>query len=350
MKALARLEPVVLAAREPPPRIAFPEPPQLSPPLISLDRASVGYAAGKPVLSRLDLRLDPDDRIALLGANGNGKTTFARLLAGRLRTALRAGDAVAQARLRLFRPTPDRGDAAATIGLRPFVGADARRVCPKQCERGSAAFGFGEDKAFVAVGELSGGERARLNLALVTHDAPALLVLDEPTNHLDLESREALVQAINEFAGAVVLVSHDWHLLELAADRLWLVAGGNGAAVRRRSRRLPPLLLEGAGQADRPQSVCGRRSPGGAAAGGGKAARARPVAAARPPGRGNGRPPVAGTRRRSTAASPHSTDRLRGGGAIVDALKRRAEIIRLIAEAEAEWLATEEAIERESGE
>ena len=119
LKALARLEPVVLAADEPPPRIAFPEPPRLRPPLISLDQASVGYMPGKPVLSRLDLRLDPDDRIALLGANGNGKTTFARLLAGRLARDGRDHDRGSQAALRLFRAAPDRGDAAARIGLRP---------------------------------------------------------------------------------------------------------------------------------------------------------------------------------------------------------------------------------------
>ena len=112
LKALARLEPIVLPAEEAPARIAFPEPPQLSPPLISLDRVAVGYVPGKPVLSRLDLRLDPDDRIALLGANGNGKTTLARLLAGRLAPMAGRRDPVAKARLRLFRPASDRGDAA----------------------------------------------------------------------------------------------------------------------------------------------------------------------------------------------------------------------------------------------
>ena len=101
------------------------------------------------------------------------------------------------------------------------------------------AFGFGQEKALFPVGELSGGERARLNLALITHDAPSLLILDEPTNHLDMETREALVAAIAEYSGAVVLVSHDWHLVELVADRLWLVEGRHGAAVRRRSRSLP---------------------------------------------------------------------------------------------------------------
>ena len=118
MKALARLEPVALIADAAPPTLRLPQPAELRPPIISLDKVSTGYAPGRPVLSRLDLRLDPDDRIALLGANGNGKTTFARLLAGTARAAVRADDTVAEADLRLFRPASDRGDAARGLGLR----------------------------------------------------------------------------------------------------------------------------------------------------------------------------------------------------------------------------------------
>src|SRR6202030_1445436 len=208
-------------------RIAFPDPLRLNPPLIGLEGVAVGYVPGKPVLSRLDLRLDPDDRIALLGANGNGKTTLARLLAGRLepmagrvtRSPKLACGFFAQHQIEEMRPGESAFDHLSRL---------MPDHTPEVVRARLGRFGFGQEKAFVAVSDLSGGERARLNLALVTYDAPALLILDEPTNHLDIEAREALVQAINDFPGAVVLVSHDWHLLELVADRLWLVADGTG--------------------------------------------------------------------------------------------------------------------------
>src|SRR3954451_16402227 len=225
MKALAKLEPVALIEDAPPRVLRLPQPPELSPPLIALERASVGYEAGRPVLSRLDLRLDPDDRIALLGANGNGKTTFARLLAGRLeplagrvtRSPKMTSGFFAQHQIEEMRPDESAFDHLAAL---------LPDALPETVRARLGAFGFGQEKALFPVGELSGGERARLNLALVTHDAPSLLILDEPTNHLDMETREALVAALAEYSGAVVLVSHDWHLVELVADRLWLVEGG----------------------------------------------------------------------------------------------------------------------------
>src|SRR6266403_575073 len=225
VKALARLEPVALIAESAPVTLRLPQPAPPNPPLIALDRVSTGYAPGEPVLSRLDLRLDPDDRIALLGANGNGKTTFARLLAGRLaplsgrmtRSPKLSCGFFAQHQIEEMRPEESAFDHLA--GLMPDSPPEAVR-------NRLGGFGFSQDKAFVPVGELSGGERARLNLALVTHDAPTLLILDEPTNHLDMETREALVEALGEYAGAVVLVSHDWHLVELVAERLWLVENG----------------------------------------------------------------------------------------------------------------------------
>ncbi len=225
IKALARLEPVALMTDAAPPVLRLPQPAPLSPPIISLDKVSAGYAPGHPVLSRLNLRLDPDDRIALLGANGNGKTTFARLLAGRLaplsgrmiRSPKLTCGFFAQHQIEEMRPEASAFDhLAALLPDSPPEAVRARL----------GGFGFGQDKALLPVGELSGGERARLNLALVTHDAPSLLILDEPTNHLDMETREALVAALAEYSGAVVLVSHDWHLVELVADRLWLVDDG----------------------------------------------------------------------------------------------------------------------------
>jgi len=225
IKALARLEPVSLAEDEAAIRFAFPEPAELAPPLITLDRASVGYEPGKPVLRNLDLRLDPDDRVALLGANGNGKTTLARLLAGRLQPL--SGEVRRAPRLKcgyFAQHQIDELEPEAT----PFdhLARLMPDAVPETIRARLARFGFGEDKVFVKARDLSGGEKARLTFALITFDAPPLLILDEPTNHLDIEAREALVAAISEFAGAVVLISHDWHLLSLVADQLWLVARG----------------------------------------------------------------------------------------------------------------------------
>ncbi len=225
VKALAKLEPISLSEDEPPIRFAFPEPKELAPPLITIDRVSVGYEPGKPVLHNLDLRLDPDDRIALLGANGNGKSTFARLLAGRLKPF--SGEIRSAPRLRcgyfaqhqIDELEPDATPFDHLTKLMPGA-------TPQAVRARLARFGFDVDKVFVKAGDLSGGEKARLTFALITVDAPPLLILDEPTNHLDLEAREALVAAINDYAGAVVLISHDWHLLSLVADQLWLVANG----------------------------------------------------------------------------------------------------------------------------
>ncbi|HYM01475.1 MAG TPA: ABC-F family ATP-binding cassette domain-containing protein [Stellaceae bacterium] len=225
LKMLARLEPVSLAANEASVSFDFPEPPQLAPPLLTLDNVAVGYTPGHPVLRRLDLRLDPDDRIALLGANGNGKSTLAKLIAGRLMpfsghqtrsSKLRCGF-FAQHQIEELDPEGTAFDHLARLMPKAAPGAVRARA---------ARFGFSGDAVFVKARDLSGGEKARLNFALITHDAPPLLILDEPTNHLDIEAREALVEALNDFAGAVIIISHDWHLLSLTADRLWLVADG----------------------------------------------------------------------------------------------------------------------------
>jgi ATP-binding cassette, subfamily F, member 3 len=177
------------------------------------------------VLRDLDLRLDPDDRIALLGANGNGKSTFARLLAGRLEPF--TGDIRRPPRLRCgFFAQHQIDELEADETPYEHLARLMPEARPEALRARLARFGFGEDKVFVKAGKLSGGEKARLTFALITFDAPPLLILDEPTNHLDIEAREALVDAINEFKGAVVLISHDWHLLSLAADQLWLVANG----------------------------------------------------------------------------------------------------------------------------
>jgi len=340
VKALARLEPIVLSAAEPPPQIRFPDPPDLRPPLIALDRVSVGYVPGKPVLSRLDLRLDPDDRIALIGANGNGKTTFARLLAGRLtpfageitRPPKLACGFFAQHQIEEMRPEASPYDHLASL---------MPEALPEAVRARLGSFGFGQEKAFLPVADLSGGERARLNLALVTHHAPALLILDEPTNHLDIESREVLVQAINEFAGAVVLVSHDEHLIELIADRLWLVAGGTVRPFDGDLEDYRRLVLERSGPAD------GARSNGHISR-----RKARRLDAERrrelEPLRNRARLAEETVARltQEREALDRSLAQQGNGISPSEALKRRAELVRLIERAETDWLVAAEAMER----
>jgi len=345
MKALARLEPAAAAIEAAPPVLRLPQPVPPSPPLISMEKASVGYEPGKPILSRLDLRLDPDDRIALLGANGNGKTTFARLLGGRLpvqtgqvtRSPKLTCGFFAQHQIEEMRVEESAYDHLQA--LMPDTPAEAVRTR-------LGTFGFGQDKALLPVGQLSGGERARLNLALVTHHAPSLLILDEPTNHLDMETREALVTAIEEYAGAVVLVSHDWHLVELVADRLWLVENGTVKPFDDDLEAYRKRLLE----KDEPEPERnGAGSPGDARKAARRDAAERRLAAE----------PLRRKARTAEAAAAKLTGDLQAldrtlaapgafggrGEALADALKRRAELARLIEEAETEWLEAESALE-----
>ncbi|PZQ99528.1 MAG: glycosyl transferase family 1 [Cereibacter sphaeroides] len=202
----------------------FPAPEELSPPIINLDNAAVGYG-GKPVLRRLSLRIDQDDRIALLGRNGEGKSTLSKLLAGKLQAS--EGRMTKSSKLRIGYFAQHQVDEL-HIDETPLQHIQRLRPAEGQPRLRArlAGFGLGADQADTVVGRLSGGQKARLSLLLATIDAPHLLILDEPTNHLDMESREALVEALTEYSGAVVLVSHDMHLLGLVADRLWLVKGG----------------------------------------------------------------------------------------------------------------------------
>lgn len=203
---------------------SFPEPEELSPPIVALEGASAGYD-GRAVLSRLSLRIDQDDRIALLGRNGQGKSTLAKLLAGRLDAM--GGRVTRAKKLRIGYFAQHQMDEL-RAGETPLD--HLRRLRPDEAPaRGRArlaGFGLHADQADTQVSRLSGGQKARLTLLLATLDAPHLLILDEPTNHLDMESREALVEALTAYTGAVILVSHDMHLLGLVADRLWLVQDG----------------------------------------------------------------------------------------------------------------------------
>ena len=224
-KMLAKMQPIAALVDDPSLSFEFPSPTELKPPLITLDMASVGYAAGTPVLQRLNLRIDPDDRIALLGRNGNGKTTLARLLAAQLSPM--EGSVTASGKMRVgyftqYQVEELHGDDTPLQHMTRAMEGKTPGAVRAQLGR----FGFAGDKATTLVGKLSGGERARLALALITRDAPHLLILDEPTNHLDVDAREALVQALNGYDGAVILISHDRHMVELTADRLVLVDHG----------------------------------------------------------------------------------------------------------------------------
>jgi ATP-binding cassette subfamily F protein 3 len=225
MKALEKMvtiTPPEEAARK---VFTFPQPDELSPPIISIEGGSTGYDNGVPVLSRLNLRIDQDDRIALLGRNGQGKSTLSKLLSNRL--VLFEGRAINSNKLRIGFFAQHQVDELIVeeTPLQHMISARPG-IMQTKLRAQLAGFGLGPDQADTAVGRLSGGQKARLSLLLATLDAPHLLILDEPTNHLDIESREALVEALTRYSGAVILVSHDMHLLSMVADRLWLVSNG----------------------------------------------------------------------------------------------------------------------------
>jgi ATP-binding cassette subfamily F protein 3 len=224
LKMISKLEPITRPQEAALRRFSFPDPEELSPPIVRVENGTVGYEDAA-ILSRLDLRIDQDDRIALLGQNGEGKSTLSKLISGRLDPM--AGRVVTSNKLRIGYFAQHQVDEL-FVDETPLD--HIRRLRPEKTPAQLRAilggFGIGAEQADTEVGRLSGGQKARLSLLLATIDAPHLLILDEPTNHLDIESREALVEALTAYSGAVVLVSHDMHLLSLVADRLWLVKGG----------------------------------------------------------------------------------------------------------------------------
>jgi len=227
VKALAKMKPIAAQVDERVKPFHLPNPPKpLASPLMRFEDVAIGYAPGAPVIGGLNLRIDQDDRIALLGQNGNGKSTFAKLIAGKL--APLSGNVVGAKRVdvgyfaqhQLDELNPAKTPYDHMLELMPEATEAQRRTR-------LGTYGFSADKADTKCASLSGGEKARLLLALAAFHAPHLLILDEPTNHLDVDSREALVHALAEYEGAVILISHDRHLIEACADRLWVVRGGS---------------------------------------------------------------------------------------------------------------------------
>lgn len=225
LKAIQKMDIVDAVMAERVTAFTFPDPTELRSPLITLEDVDAGYEPGKPVLRRLNLRIDMDDRIALLGANGNGKSTLVKLLSGRLPQL--AGEIHKSGKLKIGYFAQFQTDEL-DVAITPYqTMAAVMKTSPEPKVRAALGqFGFDKDKADTKVGELSGGEKARLLFCLMGYDAPHIMLLDEPTNHLDMDAREALMQALNNYTGAVILVSHDPHLVETVADRLWLVADG----------------------------------------------------------------------------------------------------------------------------
>ena len=226
IKALERMKPIAALVNDSVKPFSFPEPVKtVASPIVALSGVEVGYAPGKPILKKMTLRIDADDRIALLGANGNGKSTFAKLLAGRLKAETGTMTIAPGLKVAIFAQHQ-------LDDLRPDENAyeHVRRLMPEAPEAKVRArvaqFGLATEKMNTAAKDLSGGEKARLLMGLAAFDGTNLFILGEPTNHLDIDSRESLIHALNDFPGAVILVSHDRHLLEATADRLWLVKDG----------------------------------------------------------------------------------------------------------------------------
>ena len=225
IKMLERMEPLSSLAEEKTVQFNFPNPEELAPPLITLEKLSVGYEEGKPILRNINLRIDMDDRIALLGQNGNGKSTFAKLLSGKLEPM--EGEIVRSRKLNIGYFAQHQQDELERDGTPITHLAELMKGATEtQVRARLGGFGFGVDKAANKISTLSGGEKARLLFALMSFEAPQMIILDEPTNHLDMDSRQSLIHAINEYEGAVIIISHDSYLVEACADKIMVVNHG----------------------------------------------------------------------------------------------------------------------------
>jgi ATP-binding cassette subfamily F protein 3 len=341
-KMLSKMQPIMALVDDPSLSFDFPNPAQLKPPLVTLDLASVGYA-GRPVLQRLNLRIEPDDRIALLGRNGNGKTTLARLLAAQLAPMDGAMNASGKMQVGYFTQYQVEELASDATPLEHMTRAmDGKSPGAVRAQLGR--FGFSGHKATTKIAKLSGGERARLALALITREAPHLLILDEPTNHLDVDAREALVQALNDYEGAVILISHDRHMVELTADRLVLVDGGTATEYPGSIEDYIDFVLgrnqpkDGRG----PKMKRDRRAD----------ARARDEARMARDAIRDLEKRIAGLQREISGIEealidPASASSVLSGVSIGELARRRADRVRELEEAEARWLEANESLERQ---
>ncbi|WP_337266510.1 ribosomal protection-like ABC-F family protein [Oryzifoliimicrobium ureilyticus] len=226
IKALERMGTVSAVVEDHVQPITFPKPEkQPASPIVAVEQGVVGYTPGKPILRQLNLRIDNDDRIALLGSNGNGKSTFAKFISGRL--APESGNLKTAPSLKIgFFAQHQLDDLIPSQSPVDHVRRLMTEAPEAQVRSRVAQMGLGTDKMSTAAKDLSGGEKARLLMGLAAFHAPNLLILDEPTNHLDIDSRRALIEALNDYEGAVILISHDRHLIEATVDRLWLVKDG----------------------------------------------------------------------------------------------------------------------------
>ncbi len=342
-KMLAKMQPIAESFNDPTLSFGFPNPTELRPPLITLDLASVGYS-DVPILKRLNLRLDPDDRIALLGRNGNGKTTLARLLAAQLTPMDGAMASSSKMKVGYFTQYQveelDTDDTPLEHMTHNMKGAT-----PAAVRAQLGRFGFSGDKATTKVGKLSGGERARLALALITRDAPHLLILDEPTNHLDVDAREALVQALNDYTGAVVLVSHDRHMLELTADRLVLVDEGTAREYDGSLDDYIAMILKGDGGKGDAMSKADRKAEKKAAA----EAREKQVELRKDARDAEGEIAKLTARRKALDEAMFAPDQAKGDLAklsVGELMKKRAEVADRLDSLEAKWLEISEVLER----
>ena len=272
VKALARMQPIAAQVEDRVVPFLLPNPAKmLASPLLRLEGVTAGYEPGKPILAGLDLRIDQDDRIALLGQNGNGKSTFAKLIAGRL--APLSGKVFGAAKVDVgYFAQHQLDDLNPLVTPYDYIARLLPEATEAQKRARLGAYGFGADKAETKCGNLSGGEKARLLLALTAFAGPHLLILDEPTNHLDVDSREALIHALTEYEGAVILISHDRHLIEATADRLWVVAKGTVRSYDGDIEQYRADLLASRGSARPSRSARGAVANGGGPQDAGRAA------------------------------------------------------------------------------
>lgn len=253
VKMLEKMKPIASVMEEYTVNFTFPAPEPLSSPILSMEECAAGYSENSHVLKHLNLRIDMEDRIALLGSNGNGKSTFAKLVSGRLKTQL--GRLQKSSKLKIgFFAQHQLDEMNPEESAFQHLAAKMTNMGESKVRSKLGQFGFSKDKSDVAVEQLSGGEKARLNFCLLSLDQPHLLILDEPTNHLDVDAREALIQGLNEFDGAVLLISHDPHLVSLVADRLWLVNNGNVLPFEGDIEDYKKLVLEQARSAGKSKS------------------------------------------------------------------------------------------------